>query len=159
MSAPSTKPLKVLIVEDQFLIAKQLEMIVLSAGHSVVGTASSSIEAQELAATTMPDLALVDISLADGITGTDVGKFIVDECGAAVVFTTANARRIPDDLCGAVGVVEKPFARNDISQALKYLSAHLVGLRPINLPDVPVKPNGLRLSPSFSELWGTGTAA
>ncbi|MFM9974370.1 MAG: response regulator [Beijerinckiaceae bacterium] len=153
---------RILIVEDQFLIAKQVEMILLSSGHHVVGTASTMDEALELAQSARPDLALIDLSLADGVTGGAIGKFIIDEFDADVVFTTANARRLPDDYCGAIGVVEKPFSRNDLLATMAYLTARLRTEGHDEekiIPSFPAKPNGLQLSPYFEARWYPASAA
>ena len=135
--------LKILIVEDQFLIAKQVEMIALAGGHRIVGIADTLAAACRLAMEVEPDVALVDLSLADGVTGTAIGQFIKEQCNAEVVYMTANISRLPDDFIGALGVVEKPFARSDLLAALGYIAAIVLdGLRPENVPP------GLRLAPA-----------
>ncbi len=115
--------LKILIVEDQILIAKQVEVIALAAGHRVVGIAGTLSEACRLALASQLDVALVDLSLNDGVTGTAVGKFVKEACKAQVVYMTANMRRLPSDFEGALGVVEKPFTRGDLVSALGFIDA------------------------------------
>ena len=61
--------LRVLIVEDEALVAAELEWLVLDAGHEPVGSAVAGDEAAALAGATQPDLALVDVNLGDGPTG------------------------------------------------------------------------------------------
>ena len=95
--------LRILIVEDHLLIARQLELIAASAGHEIVGTAATSEEACALAQTTDPDIVFLDVSLAGPSSGVDVAGFLAEQSRARVVFTTANRRRLPDDLCGAIG--------------------------------------------------------
>lgn len=134
--------LKILIVEDQFLIAKQVEMIVTAAGHRVVGIAGTLSDACRIAMSEEPHLAFVDLSLADGQTGTAVGSFIKDACKTEVVYTTANLRRLPDDFAGALGVVEKPFTKGDLLAALAYIVAIVTkSLIPAQVP------SSLKLSP------------
>ena len=144
----SNPALRVIIVEDQVLIAKQLEMIVLSAGHVVVGMADSRDTACDLAVATSPDIAFVDISLVDGVTGIDVANTIAEQCNTHVVFTTANRRRLPPDFCGAIGLVEKPFSRAGLLAALHYLAASLRGGGAASK-----KPDSLVLSPTYAVLW------
>lgn len=145
---------RVLIVEDQFLIAKQVEMILRGAGYGVAGTATNQADAIRLAAAAEPDLALVDLSLADGITGMVIGRWIAENTGAAVVFTTANMRRLPVDLCGAVGVLEKPFTKFELLSAMRYLAARLADDR-----HQPPRPNGLILSPEGAARWPSPASA
>jgi response regulator NasT len=61
--------LRILIVEDQFLIAKQLETIAAQAGHGIVGLAANGQQACDLALSTAPDVVFVDISLGKGLRG------------------------------------------------------------------------------------------
>ncbi len=140
--------LKVLIVEDQFLIAKQLEILIESAGHTIVGTATSRETACKMADETQPDIVLLDISLADGPTGLDIAEYLSSVSKAEVVFTTANKRRVPDDFCGALGVIEKPFTRLGLLSAIDYIFANLS-----DRLQVPEKPNSLVLSPDYRMRW------
>ena len=145
--------LRILIVEDQFLVAKQLEWIVEEAGHVVVGSAATFDEARSLAAAEAIDLAFVDVSLADGSSGLDVARFLERDGDVRVVFATANRRRLPDDYCGAIGVVEKPFTQSGILSALNYVAARLgQAAEPVS------KPESLQLSPSYRALWQTAVA-
>ncbi|RUZ28496.1 response regulator, partial [Mesorhizobium sp. M7A.F.Ca.CA.001.15.1.1] len=70
------EPLKVLIIEDEALLAMELESLVEDAGHSVVGWATSSTEAMAMADATEADIVFVDIHLSDGPSGIDVAKYI-----------------------------------------------------------------------------------
>ena len=101
--------LRVLIVEDQALLAMELELVLAEAGCEVVGSAMDRAGAVEIAERERPDLALVDINLLDGMTGPDIAQHLVKEYGSAVVFLTANPEQIPDGFAGALGAVSKPF--------------------------------------------------
>lgn len=59
-------PLRVLVVEDEVLIALELEFLLGDLGHVTVGVAGSSQEAIALGRHTVPDVAFVDIHLIDG---------------------------------------------------------------------------------------------
>ena len=87
--------LRVLIVEDEVLVAAELAWLVEDLGHQVVGEAATSGEALRLAKETRPDLALVDVHLYDGPTGVEVARRISAESGATVLFMTANQKRVP----------------------------------------------------------------
>lgn len=142
-------PLHILIVEDEALIAMELEWIVTSAAHEVVGHAMDSVEALALARERRPDLALVDIHLLDGPTGVDAARSIVSEVGAMVVFTTANRKRIPPDFASACGVVQKPYSECGVAAAINYIAGCIKDGRATG--DVPP---GLDISPNFRTRWG-----
>jgi len=143
--------LDVLIVEDEALLAEELAFLVREAGLRDVGRAMSSAEAIALACALTPDLALVDVHLKDGPTGIEAARLIVEDCGAVVLFMTANVRRLPDDYAGACGVIGKPYSEQAVRRALAYLE---VCLREGRAPGPP--PLGLSLAPRFRELWGSG---
>jgi two-component system, response regulator PdtaR len=117
------KPLRILIVEDEFLIALELESLLQDAGHDVVGIAASSEEAVALGSELSPDLAFVDIHLVDGLTGIDVARKLSDQHHVTVLFMTANAKRIPEDFAGARGVIAKPYTERGVKEALAYITA------------------------------------
>ncbi|MCB8821844.1 response regulator [Microvirga rosea] len=117
------KSLRILIIEDEILIALELETLLQEAGHDVVGVAPSSSEALKLARNLKPDLAFVDIHLADGPTGVDVARQLTSQLGTTVLFMTANTKRIPEDFAGARGVISKPYTERGVREALAYILA------------------------------------
>jgi two-component system, response regulator PdtaR len=143
-----TDRLDVLIVEDEVLLAEELAFLVREVGLRDVGRAMSSAEAVALAGALAPDLALVDVHLKDGPTGVEAARMIAADCGAVVLFMTANVKRLPDDYAGACGVIGKPYSEQAVIQALAYLE---VCLREKHAPGPP--PPGLELSPEFSARW------
>ena len=143
-----TKPLKVLIVEDEALLAMELESLVEEAGHRVVGWAMSSDEAKTMVDANDADIAFVDINLSDGPTGVEVAEYIRQSGQPMVVFMTANPKRIPENFAGAVGVISKPYTMNGLMSALRYLQE---GVR--RPPPVSALPAGFTLSPDFAAVW------
>jgi two-component system, response regulator PdtaR len=123
--ADGTAPLRVLVVEDEALLAMQVEQLLLEAGHEPVGHAMEAAEAFEIARKARPDLALVDIHLRDGLTGPEIMRTLTRDHGAAGLFLTANRRLVPEDFAGAVGVVSKPFSENAFLQALAFVARRL----------------------------------
>jgi two-component system, response regulator PdtaR len=115
--------LRVLIVEDEILIALELESLLQDAGHEVVGIAACSADAAAMAGEQQPDLAFVDIHLADGPTGVGLARHLAHELGVTVLFMTANAKRIPEDFAGAKGVIAKPYTERSVRQAIAYVLA------------------------------------
>lgn len=143
------RALDVLIVEDEVLLAAELEFLVEEAGYHAIGCAMSSDEAVDLARSLHPDLALVDVHLRDGPTGVDVVRKIRDDCGCVALFMTANVKRLPDDYAGACGVIGKPYSEHGVKTALAYLA---VCLQEDRAPGPP--PVGLALAPAYAERWG-----
>ncbi|KQP33978.1 response regulator [Methylobacterium sp. Leaf104] len=121
-------PLRILVVEDEVLIALELECLLDDLGHVTVGVAGSSAEAIALGQATAPDVAFVDIHLIDGPTGVDVARALSADPNVTVVFMTANAKRIPDDFAGAVGVIAKPYSERVVAGALRYVADRRAGL-------------------------------
>lgn len=141
-------PLKVLIVEDEALLAMELEMLVEEAGHQVVGWATSSRDARALVDSVDADIAFVDIHLSDGPTGVEVAKYIDGRNPPIVVFMTANPLRIPENFAGAAGVIAKPYTMNGLNAALRYLQEGV--RRPPPSSKLPV---GFTLAPTFVDAW------
>jgi response regulator of citrate/malate metabolism len=118
--------LKVMIVEDEVLLAMELESEVQMAGHEVTGLAMSSAQAREQLESSRPDFAFVDIHLLDGPTGIDVGRELA-AADVPYVFVSGNIKKIPEDFAGALGAIEKPYTMNGMKNALTYVSAFLTG--------------------------------
>jgi CheY-like chemotaxis protein len=85
---------RILIVEDEPLIAMHLEHLMEDMGHSVVAIAASRDEAVIAAQTHAPDLLLVDIQLLDGSSGIDAANSIVAQFDIPVIFITAFPERL-----------------------------------------------------------------
>jgi CheY-like chemotaxis protein len=84
----------VLIIEDEPLIALQIEEIVTSLGHDVVGTATTHAQAVALFDEHRPSLVLADIQLADGSSGIDAVNEILAKFSVPVIFITAFPERL-----------------------------------------------------------------
>lgn len=109
---------RVMIVEDEFLIAADLECAVEDAGCQSVGIASDTDEALALANET-PDLALVDLNLSDGPTGVEIARSLIAR-GISVLFITGNPRLLKGGVPGAFGVVQKPCTPEIIRRIVSY---------------------------------------
>ena len=114
--------LRVLIVEDEALIAMDIENVVQQAGHEVVGIASRVSDARALTPL-MPDLAFVDLNLKDGLTGRHIAADLVRKHDVTVIFVTANIDQIQFDLCGALGVLPKPFSTEAMTEVIDFAAA------------------------------------
>ena len=146
-----TPPLGVLIVEDEALLAMDLEAMVEDTGHSVIAEASSLPEVAGLCDTLDPAIAFVDIQLAKGTSGLDVARLISQRWPATIiVFVTANVLKIPPDFAGAHGVIAKPFSRTGLISAMHYIAESV-----IDPPPVSAQPASFIASGSFGSAWAT----
>lgn len=110
---------RVMIVEDEILVAANLEATIEELGYEPVGIAPDTASALRLAGE-RPDLALVDLNLRDGATGAQIGARLCREFGVAVLFLTANPRSLGAGVPGAYGVVAKPYDEAVISAVVDY---------------------------------------
>jgi two-component system, NtrC family, response regulator HydG len=107
---------KILIVEDQFIEAKSLNVILTNAGYFVCGIARSVASALSLIEKEKPDLVLVDIFLQGEGTGIDLG-YILNEKNIAFVYLSANSnRQILEEAkpTRPYGFMVKPFRAKDV---------------------------------------------
>ncbi|MEM8629615.1 MAG: response regulator [Pseudomonadota bacterium] len=115
---------KVLIIEDEAIIAMDLEAIVSDLGHRITGVARTHADAVDLAVSDPPDLILADIQLADNSSGMEAVADISGRIGdRPVIFITA----FPERLLTGEGqepafLISKPYSdeqvRTAISQAM-----------------------------------------
>ncbi len=84
----------VMIIEDESIIAMHLKSIVAGLGHEITGIVRTHREAVKLAGEVLPDLILADISLADGSSGIDAVKEILEAQFVPVIFITAFPERL-----------------------------------------------------------------
>ena len=100
----------VLIIEDEPLIAMDIEEIVTSLGHRAVGVARTQKDAVAKAARTKPQLVLSDIQLADGSSGIDAVNDILKSFDVPVIFITAFPERLlTGDKPEPAFLITKPF--------------------------------------------------
>ena len=109
---------RILIVEDEMLVAMELEAILADSGFDPVGIAPDLTTAEDYFDETL-DLALVDLNLRDGLTGPEIGK-LLSEKGVTVLFLTANPRVLGDGVAGTVGVLTKPTDSQTVRIAVDY---------------------------------------
>ena len=113
----------ILIIEDEPLIAMDLEALVEGLGHNVTGVARTRTEAVKLAAAKRPGLILADIQLADGSSGLDAVNDLLKAFEVPVIFITAYPERfLTGERPEPTFLVTKPFnpemVKALISQAL-----------------------------------------
>jgi DNA-directed RNA polymerase specialized sigma24 family protein/CheY-like chemotaxis protein len=118
----------VLIIEDEAIIALDLEAIVAGMGHNVVGIARTREGASEIGLRHSPDLILADIQLADKSSGIDAVNDLLAEMGdVPVIFITAFPERLlTGERPEPAFLIAKPYTeeqvRTAVSQAMFFAS-------------------------------------
>lgn len=118
----------IMIIEDEAIIADDLEEIVTDMGHRVTGTASTEDRALKLFGSEKPDLILSDIQLADNSSGIDaVNKITADAPDIPVIFITAFPERLlTGEAQEPAFLITKPYSvdqvRSAVSQAMFFSS-------------------------------------
>ena len=111
---------RILIIEDEALVAMELRFVLEDLGYDVVATVGDASSARRIAAETVIDLALVDIHLSDGPTGIELGRELANEPGVTVLFMTANPGMLAKGVDGAIGVLTKPADERAVSKSVEY---------------------------------------
>jgi DNA-directed RNA polymerase specialized sigma24 family protein len=110
---------EVLIIEDEPIIAMDIETIVRDLGHSVTGVAVTRDEAVTQAIARRPGLVLADIQLADDSSGIDAVKDILTEFTVPVIFITAFPERLlTGERPEPTFLITKPFQRSTVKAAI-----------------------------------------
>ena len=125
---------RVLVIEDEAIIAMDIAAILREMGHTVTGIARTRTEAVALATADQPDLILADIQLAENSSGIDAVNDILRQFAAVpVIFVTAFPERL---LTGKrpepAFLITKPFSedqiRSAVSQAMFFASTETLGV-------------------------------
>lgn len=113
---------KLLIVEDEAIVAEDLAHKVRALGYEVIGIASSGEEAAARAREAAADLVLLDIHLDGHLDGVELAKTLKDVCDPAIVFVTAHSdlQTVKEaEAISPVGFVLKPFGERDLAVQLE----------------------------------------
>ena len=120
--AQSLASRRALIVDDEFLIAFDLEASMRELGFDVCAVASNERDAMELAMNDPPDVVVMDVYIGGTRAGIEAGRWLREVCGVPVVFVTAHSddgtlERIHDVVPGAP-VLSKPVYRENLARAV-----------------------------------------
>jgi CheY-like chemotaxis protein len=110
--------MKILIAEDNALVALDLEQQVTDAGHIVVGIADTASKVIALVMDQGADLALMDVSLAGGSCGIDVALVLKERFGVPSVFVTATLTKRWAMSQVGIGHLSKPYSEEEIVAAI-----------------------------------------
>lgn len=113
---------RILIVEDDALVALGIRLTLQEMGYEVVGIAASEPEAVNLAAAEMPELALMDIRLRGPVDGIDTARRLRTELGIRSLYLSAYAdehtlSRVAQTF--PLGFVQKPYSAPQLRAALE----------------------------------------
>jgi DNA-directed RNA polymerase specialized sigma24 family protein len=110
---------QVLIIEDEPVIAADIEALVRELGHEVLDIAATRTEALEAVARQTPGLVLADIQLADGSSGIDAVKDILGKFDVPVIFITAFPERLlTGERPEPTFLITKPFQPETVKAAI-----------------------------------------
>lgn len=114
--------LKVLIAEDDLMIADMAEEILVDAGYEVCGIARTVSEAVALGRLHKPDLALIDHRLADNGLGSEVAAKLRLLGKVGILYATGNNSEVAMLHADGDACLVKPYRPNELIQALKIVA-------------------------------------
>ncbi|MGB0424793.1 MAG: response regulator, partial [Flavobacteriales bacterium] len=130
------KSIKILVVEDEPLVAEDIASHVEEMGFEVAGIAYSGAEAIKMIDSLDIDAALLDIRLEDDISGIDVAKHIRKNKMIPFLFVTSHSDRGTLDeakITQPAGYIVKPFDENDLFASLEIALHNYLNSKPQEL--------------------------
>ena len=110
---------RVLIIEDEPIIAMDIELIVTGLGHGVIGIATTQLEALALVNAEAPGLVLADIQLRDGSSGIETVRHILAQRSVPVIFITGFPERLlTGERPEPTFLITKPFQASHVQAAI-----------------------------------------
>jgi DNA-binding response OmpR family regulator len=125
--------MKILLIEDEALIAMEQRFYLEMDGHEVIGPAPTPGQAIELALAERPDMALVDIHLSHKTSGIDAARRLSME-GIPCLFVTSYPEEVRPNPDLALGCLSKPFSETTLIAAVHAVQAILAGKTPKVVP-------------------------
>ena len=122
------QPIKILIVEDNVIIADDMQSMLEEIGYEIVDNVIVYEQAIEVLKSKQVDLVLIDIILASDKTGIDLGKHIRENYNIPFIFVTSNSDRATVENAKTVkpnGYLVKPFEQQDLYDSIFVKKQHL----------------------------------
>lgn len=116
------RPIRILIVEDNVIIADDMQSMLEEIGYEIVDNVIVYEQAEEVLKTQQVDLVLIDIILASDKTGIDLGKHIRENYDIPFIFVTSNSDRATVENAKTVkpnGYLVKPFEQQDLYTSIE----------------------------------------
>jgi DNA-binding response OmpR family regulator len=114
--------LKVLIAEDDLMIADMVEETLVRDGYEVCGIARTVAEAVALGRRHKPDLAVIDLRLADGGLGTEIAAQLSSPGNLGILYATGNMSQLMLTAADGGGCLAKPYSSKDLLLSLKIVA-------------------------------------
>lgn len=124
--------IKILIVEDEFIIAEDLRIQLSKLGYQVIGIAKSYDKAMQLIEQDKPDLSLIDIKLKGEKDGIHLAENIKKNYDFPFIFLTSHADRVTVERAKKVhpnGYLIKPYEREDLYTSIEIAFANYLDLK------------------------------
>ena len=112
--------LKVLIVEDDLMLADFAEEILVERGYEIIGIARTVAEAIALARDSRPDLVMLDLRLADGELGTEFAAQLPSTGRPGILYVTGNMSQVA--LTNGDACLAKPYRSADLVRGLEIVA-------------------------------------
>jgi DNA-binding response OmpR family regulator len=132
--------LKVLIAEDDLMIADMIEESVISNSYEVSGIASTVREAVALGRERRPDLAIIDMRLADGALGSEIVTLLHDGPRIGILYASGNINQVIE-MADGDACIAKPYRMMDLLRALDIVA----GIAIHGIVGTPPFPRGFHL--------------
>lgn len=113
--------LKVLIAEDNVILADMLEDFLVAEGYDVCGLARTVDEAVKLADLKNPDLAVLDYRLAHGEYGSQIRPLLKDKITMGILYASGDPLNNKLSKIDGDAYIQKPYGLNDIVHALRII--------------------------------------
>jgi CheY-like chemotaxis protein len=114
--------LKVLIAEDDLMIADGAEEVLVQCGYEVCGIARTVAEAVALGRLHRPDLALIDLRLADGGLGTEIATQLGALGRLGVLYATGNVSHLMLSAANGDACLAKPYSPADLQRGMEIVA-------------------------------------
>jgi len=123
------QPIRILIVEDNVIIADDMQSMLEEIGYEIVDNVIVYEQAEEVLKTQEVDLVLIDIILASDKTGIDLGKHIRENYDIPFIFVTSNSDRATVENAKTVkpnGYLVKPFEQQDLYTSIEIALSNFI---------------------------------
>lgn len=123
------QPIKILIVEDNVIIADDMQSMLEEIGYEIVDNVIVYEQAEEVLKNKQVDLVLIDIILASDKTGIDLGKHIRENYNIPFIFVTSNSDRATVENAKTVkpnGYLVKPFEQQDLYTSIEIALSNFI---------------------------------
>lgn len=125
--------MRILLVEDEVLIAMEQRWYLENEGHEVCGPCATAAQALALALEQPPQLALVDLHLSQNSSGIDAARGL-SAMGVPCLFVTSYGEEVRENRAFGLGCLAKPFSEASLIGAVRAVQARLAGRTPEHVP-------------------------